>query len=167
MPLTLKRLAFVRRRHLYIATAVSTLGGLLFGYDNIVISGAIGYLSQFFHLDPAGIGWAAGCALIGCIVGAAGGGAVADRIGLKKGLAICAACFVLSSVGMLSVSSLTQFVIWRMIGGLGIGAASIMSPMYIAEIASSRPTCNALSAWNCRGHPLCCVCQYADPAHGQ
>jgi MFS transporter, SP family, arabinose:H+ symporter len=52
-----------------IAASVSTLGGLLFGYDNIVISGAIGYLSQSFHLDAAGIGWAAGCALVGCIVG--------------------------------------------------------------------------------------------------
>jgi hypothetical protein len=55
-----------------IAASVSTLGGLLFGYDNIVISGAIGYLSQSFHLDAAGIGWAAGCALVGCIVGCFG-----------------------------------------------------------------------------------------------
>ncbi|MFZ0146501.1 MAG: MFS transporter, partial [Candidatus Sulfotelmatobacter sp.] len=78
-----------------IAATVSTLGGLLFGYDNIVISGAIGYLSGLFHLDAAGIGWAAGCALIGCIAGCAGAGAVADYLGKKKGLALCAFCFAL------------------------------------------------------------------------
>jgi SP family arabinose:H+ symporter-like MFS transporter len=117
---------------------VSTLGGLLFGYDNIVISGAIGYLSQRFHLDAAGVGWAAGCALIGCIAGCAGAGAVADFLGKKKGLALCALCFALSSIGMLFASNLNQFVLWRLIGGIGIGAASVISPNYIAEIAPTR-----------------------------
>jgi MFS transporter, SP family, arabinose:H+ symporter len=117
---------------------VSTLGGLLFGYDNIVISGAIGFLSQLFHLDAAGIGWAAGCALIGCVVGCAAAGTVADSLGKKKGLALCALCFALSSVGMLFAANLHQFVIWRLIGGLGIGAASVISPNYIAEIAPTR-----------------------------
>lgn len=123
---------------LFIAASVSALGGLLFGYDNIVISGAIHYLALCFNLDAAGIGWAAGCALIGCTVGAAGAGAVVDRIGLKKGLYLCAACFALSSLGMWFAASLTQFVIWRLIGGLGIGGASIIAPMYIAEIAPAR-----------------------------
>ena len=121
-----------------IAASVSTLGGLLFGYDNIVISGAIGYLSQSFHLDAAGIGWAAGCALVGCIVGCAGAGTVADFLGKKKGLALCALCFALSSVGMLFATDLNQFVVWRLIGGVGIGAASVISPNYIAEIAPTR-----------------------------
>jgi SP family arabinose:H+ symporter-like MFS transporter len=123
---------------LIIAATVSALGGLLFGYDNIVISGAIHYLALCFKLDAAGIGWAAGCALIGCTVGAGGAGAVVDRVGLKKGLALCATCFALSSLGMWFAASLTQFVIWRLIGGLGIGAASIIAPMYIAEIAPAR-----------------------------
>jgi len=126
------------QRPLIIAASVSALGGLLFGYDNIVISGAIHYLALCFQLDAAGIGWAAGCALIGCTAGAAGAGAVVDRIGLKKGLALCAACFALSSLGIWFAASLTQFVIWRLIGGLGIGAASIIAPMYIAEIAPAR-----------------------------
>lgn len=126
------------RHPLVIAATVSTLGGLLFGYDNIVISGAIGYLSQLFHLDAAGTGWAAGCALIGCIVGCASAGTVADFLGKKKGLALCAICFALSSAGMLFAASLTQFVVWRLIGGLGIGAASVISPNYIAEIAPTR-----------------------------
>src|SRR4029077_1386601 len=123
---------------LVIAASVSTLGGLLFGYDNIVISGAIGYLSQSFQLDAAGIGWAAGCALVGCIVGCAGAGTVADFLGKKKGLALCALCFALSSVGMLFATDLNQFVVWRLIGGVGIGAASVISPNYIAEIAPTR-----------------------------
>jgi SP family arabinose:H+ symporter-like MFS transporter len=123
---------------LVVAASVSTLGGLLFGYDNIVISGAIGYLSQLFHLDAAGVGWAAGCALVGCIAGCAAAGTVADYLGKKKGLALCALCFAISSVGMLFAANLHQFVFWRLIGGVGIGAASVISPNYIAEIAPTR-----------------------------
>jgi MFS transporter, SP family, arabinose:H+ symporter len=126
------------RGPLIIAATVSTLGGLLFGYDNIVISGAIGYLSQSFHLDAGGIGWAAACALVGCIVGCAAAGTVADYLGKKKGLALCALCFGLSSMGMLFARDLHQFVLWRLIGGLGIGAASVIAPNYIAEIAPTR-----------------------------
>ena len=126
------------RAPLAVALAVSTLGGLLFGYDNIVISGAIGYLRNLFHLDAAGVGWAAGCALIGCVVGCAGAGTVADFLGRKKGLALCAVCFTLSSCGMLFAGSLNQFVGWRLLGGLGIGAASVIAPNYIAEIAPTR-----------------------------
>ena len=126
------------RSYLIIASIVSSLGGLLFGYDNIVISGAIHYLGLYFRLDAVGVGWAAGCALIGCMAGAASAGVLVDRFGQKMGLAFCAACFALSSAGMWFAGSLTQFVIWRMIGGLGIGAASIIAPMYIAEIAPAR-----------------------------
>ncbi len=126
------------RGPLFIAASVSTLGGLLFGYDNIVVSGAIRYLSQRFHLDATGTGWAASCALLGCIVGCAFAGTVADQLGKKKGLALCAVCFALSSGGIFFASSLHQFVVWRLIGGLGIGAASVISPNYIAEIAPTR-----------------------------
>jgi len=123
---------------LIVAASVSTLGGLLFGYDNIVISGAIGFLSQLFHLDASGMGWAAGCALVGCIVGCVAAGPIADYLGKKKGLALCALCFGLSSLGLLFAANLHQFVLWRLIGGLGIGAASVISPNYIAEIAPTR-----------------------------
>ena len=111
---------------------------MLFGYDNIVISGAIGYLSRLFHLNAAGIGWAAGCALVGCIAGCATAGTVADHLGKKKGLALCALCFALSSLGMLYAANLHQFVLWRLIGGVGIGAAAVISPNYSAEIAPTR-----------------------------
>lgn len=103
-----------------------------------MISGAIGYLSQLFHLDAAGIGWAAGCALIGCVIGCAVAGTVADHLGKKVGLALCAVCFALSSGGIFFADNLHQFVVWRLIGGLGIGAASVISPNYIAEIAPTR-----------------------------
>jgi SP family arabinose:H+ symporter-like MFS transporter len=95
-------------------------------------------LSQLFHLNPAGVGWAAGCALIGCIAGCVAAGTVADYLGKKKGLGLCALCFALSSVGMLFAGNLHQFVLWRLIGGVGIGAASVISPNYIAEIAPTR-----------------------------
>ena len=126
------------RTPLVIAASVSTLGGFLFGYDNIVISGAIGYLSRLFLLNAPGVGWAAGCALVGCIAGCAVAGTVADYLGKKKGLALCALCFALSSVGMLFAANLHQFVLWRLIGGVGIGAASVICPNYIAEIAPTR-----------------------------
>ncbi len=126
------------RKHLVIASIVSSLGGLLFGFDTIVISGAIHDLSVHFHLNAAATGWAAGCALIGCIIGAASAGSIADYFGRKKALGVCAACFALSSAGIWFANSLPQFSIWRMVGGLGIGAASIIAPMYIAEIAPTR-----------------------------
>jgi MFS transporter, SP family, arabinose:H+ symporter len=126
------------RTSLIIAASVSSLGGFLFGYDNIVISGAIGYLSVLFHLDEIGVGWAAACALVGCIFGCMAAGSVADYLGKKKGLGLCALCFALSSVGMLFANNLHQFVVWRLIGGVGIGAASVIAPNYIAEIAPTR-----------------------------
>ena len=75
---------------------------------------------------------------MGCIAGCAAAGTVADYLGKKKGLALCALCFALSSIGMLFASNLRQFVFWRLIGGVGIGAASVISPNYIAEIAPTR-----------------------------
>ena len=120
---------------LVLSTAVSALGGFLFGYDNIVISGAIGHLAEFFHLSPTGIGWAAGCALVGCLLGSAGSGLIADKFGLKKALYLCAACFALSAIGVWLAPTFSQYVVWRIIGGVGIGAASIVAPMYIAEIS--------------------------------
>jgi SP family arabinose:H+ symporter-like MFS transporter len=123
------------RGPLIVSTLVSSLGGFLFGYDNIVISGAIGHLSTYFHLQTVAIGWAAGCALIGCLIGSICSGSLADRFGLKKALYGCAACFALSSIGVWLSPTFAQYVLWRIVGGVGIGAASIVAPMYIAEIA--------------------------------
>jgi len=121
-----------------MSALVAGLGGFLFGFDNIVISGAIRFLSEHFHLGPAQTGWAAGCALLGCIIGTACGGVTVDRFGLKRGLSLCAILFASSSIGVFASQSFVQFSIWRIVGGLGIGAASIISPMYIAEVAPTK-----------------------------
>lgn len=123
---------------LWIATLVASLGGLLFGYDNIVISGAIHSIQSYFHLDAIGVGWAAGCALIGCLIGSATAGAIADRFGHRVTLGICALCFGLSALGVWASGSWASFVFWRIVGGVGIGSASIIAPMHIAEIAPAR-----------------------------
>lgn len=121
-----------------LVCAVAALGGLLFGYDTGVISGAIGPLEARFALKAKMVGWAASCALVGCIFGAAFAGAISDRMGRKKVLIISAVLFLVSAVGTALPRNLVEFIIFRFLGGLGVGAASMISPMYIAEIAPAR-----------------------------
>ena len=124
--------------YVFLVCVVAALGGLLFGYDTGVISGAIGPLEVRFELDAKWVGWAASCALVGCMFGAAFAGTVSDRIGRKRVLIISAVLFLISALGTALPRNLTQFIIFRFIGGLGVGAASITSPMYIAEISPAR-----------------------------
>lgn len=124
--------------YLTLICLVATLGGLLFGYDTGVISGAIGPLVERFELSPKMEGWAASCALVGCIVGAAFAGMISDWIGRKKLLVISAVLFLVSAVGTALPRNLAEFIIFRYVGGLGVGAASMTSPMYIAEISPAR-----------------------------
>jgi len=116
-------------------SAVAALGGLLFGYDTAVIAGVIGYFERKFELSPAGVGWAASSAIWGCVVGAMVAGYLSDRFGRKRVLIWTAVLFFVSSLGAAMPVNLTQFVIARFIGGIGIGAASMLSPLYISEIA--------------------------------
>lgn len=122
-------------RTVYMLTAVAALGGLLFGYDTAVIAGAIGYLKIRFELSAVMTGWAASSAIIGCIFGAMFAGWASDRFGRKKVLILTAILFLISAVGAAVPESLTQFTVFRFIGGLGIGAASMVSPLYITELA--------------------------------
>ena len=124
--------------YVLLACLVATLGGLLFGYDTGVISGTIGPLEAHFELSPEMVGWAAGCALVGCIIGAAFAGAASDALGRKKVLIVSAVMFLVSAIGTAVPPNLTFFIIFRIIGGLGVGAASMTSPMYIAEISPAR-----------------------------
>jgi len=124
--------------YVLLVCLVAALAGLLFGYDTGVISGAIGPLEQRFDLSPKGVGWAASCALVGCIFGAALAGTTSDRLGRKKVLIISAVLLLVSAVGTAIPRNLTEFIIYRFIGGLGVGAASLVSPMYIAEITPAR-----------------------------
>jgi SP family arabinose:H+ symporter-like MFS transporter len=118
-------------------SVVAALGGLLFGYDTAVIAGAIGPLTVKFDLSPAMVGWAVSSAIWGCVFGAMTAGYMSDRWGRKKVLIITAVLFTVSAIGSAIPSSLLTFVFARFIGGLGIGAASMLSPLYIAEIAPS------------------------------
>ncbi|HEV7714864.1 MAG TPA: D-xylose transporter XylE [Steroidobacteraceae bacterium] len=136
-------------------TLIAALGGLLFGYDTAVISGAVGAIDANF-IVPRGLpetaagslsGWTISCALLGCVIGAGLAGPVSQRIGRRGGLLVAAVLFLVSAigsaypefalgpVGSLGPAALTPFIMYRILGGIGVGIASMLSPLYIAEIA--------------------------------
>jgi len=125
--------------YIYTISAVAALGGLLFGYDWVVIGGAKPFYEKFFHLtDPSQQGWAMSCALVGCLVGALISGWLSDRLGRKRLLIAAGLVFAISSIGTGLAASFAAFVPWRILGGFAIGMASSLSPMYIAEIAPAQ-----------------------------
>jgi SP family arabinose:H+ symporter-like MFS transporter len=138
MPTTSTSPDTTNMRTVYMLTAVAALGGLLFGYDTAVISGAIGFLKIKFQLSAAMVGWAASSAIIGCIFGAMFAGWASDKLGRKRVLVYTAILFAVSAIGAAFPANLTQFAIFRFIGGLGIGAASMVSPLYITELAPAK-----------------------------
>lgn len=122
--------------YLWFVAGISALGGLLFGYDWVVIGGAKPFYEAHFGIAaPSQQAWAMSCALVGCLVGALASGMLSELIGRKKALLISAAAFAISSIGTGAAQSFDTFVLWRMSGGLAIGMASVLSPVYIAEIA--------------------------------
>jgi SP family xylose:H+ symportor-like MFS transporter len=153
--------------YIFGITMVATLGGLLFGYDTAVISGAVDSLKVFFHLNAATFGDAAtfyhgatvSSALIGCIIGSVVSGLFASYLGRKKSLFIASLLFLVSSLGAAfpeflfftkgdgSINVLLTFNIYRIIGGIGVGLASAICPMYIAEIAPAGIR-GKLVSWN-------------------
>ena len=122
--------------YLIIISLVSAMGGLLFGYDWVVIGGAKPFYEPFFGItgSPALQGWVMSCALTGCLAGAIFSGWLSDRFGRKKLLILSAVLFIIASIGTGSADSLPYFISFRILGGIGIGLASNLSPMYIAEI---------------------------------
>ena len=131
-----ERPAAYNARYIWFISLVAALGGLLFGYDWVVIGGAKPFYEKFFHLTtPAEIGWAMSSALIGCLLGAVASGALSDRFGRKRLLLLSAFIFAVSSVGTGLAGNFTSFLLWRVAGGVAIGLASNLSPMYIAEVA--------------------------------
>ncbi len=114
---------------------VAALGGLLFGFDTAVISGTIGLLKAQFELGPLMQGWVVSSALLGCIVGAMTSGTLSDRFGRKKLLVVAGGLFLISAVGSTIPSSPTMLVVARLIGGLGVGFASMLAPLYISELS--------------------------------
>jgi sugar porter (SP) family MFS transporter len=113
---------------------IATLGGLLFGYDTGVISGAIEPLTVKFALSDFMKGWVSGCVLVGCATGVLLVGPISDRFGRKVAMFLAALMFLASAIGTALPQDIGTFIIFRIIGGLGIGIASISTPMYIAEI---------------------------------
>jgi SP family xylose:H+ symportor-like MFS transporter len=114
---------------------ISALGGYLFGFDFAVISGALPFLRTAFHLSAWWEGFLTGSLALGCIAGCLLAGIIADKYGRRPGLMVAAAIFAVSSLGMAFSSGLTQFVLMRFCAGIGVGMASMLSPMYIAEIS--------------------------------
>ncbi len=123
------------KRYILAITAVVTLGGLLFGYDTGVIGGSQLYFTEYFNFTPSEQGWAVSSALYGCLIGALIAGWVSTRYSRKNALLIAGFLFAVSALGSGMPESLSMLVIFRIIGGLGVGIASMAAPMYIAEIA--------------------------------
>jgi sugar porter (SP) family MFS transporter len=127
---------YYNRVYVWTISVVAALGGLLFGYDWIVIAGAKPFYEKYFHLvDPSQQGWAMSCAVVGCLTGAIISGALSDKFGRKRLLMGAALLFAVTSVGTAFTHEFRAFVIWRICGGAAIGLASNLSPMYIAEVA--------------------------------
>ena len=123
--------------YLFFVCLVAAMGGLLFGFDTSVISGAIEFMQspEVFHLTPLEKGWAVGCILIGCMFGAGCAGKPSQVYGRKKMLLVTSVIFLLSTLGCAFAVNYTTFVVFRMIAGVSVGAASMLSPLYISEIA--------------------------------
>ncbi|SKC59524.1 sugar porter family MFS transporter [Pseudoxanthomonas indica] len=125
-------------RFIILISCVATIGGFLFGFDSGVINGTVDGLKQTFHSSSAGIGFEVASMLLGCAVGAFFAGRLADRWGRRAVLIIAAVLFLFSALGAGAAHSSLAFIIARVLGGFAVGAASVMSPAYIAEVASAR-----------------------------
>lgn len=126
----------MRSGYLWTIAAVAALGGLLFGWDWVVIGGAKPFFESYFRLkDPALVGWANSCALVGCLAGALLAGGSSARFGRRRPLTLAALLFAVTSIGNALASSFGAFVAWRICGGIAIGLASSLSPLYLSEVA--------------------------------
>jgi SP family sugar:H+ symporter-like MFS transporter len=118
--------------------STAALGGLLFGYDSSVINGAVSAIGEHFHVGATGLGFTVSSALLGAAVGAFGAGRLADRFGRLMVMRLAALLFLVSALGTGLVNSLALLIVFRVLGGVGIGMASVVAPAYIAEIAPAR-----------------------------
>jgi len=125
--------------YVWLISAVAAMGGLLFGWDWVVIGGAKPFFQRYFELtSEAQIGWANSCALVGCLVGALAAGMLSDKFGRKWLLILAALLFAVTSLGNALATDFNIFIAWRMLGGVAIGLASSLSPMYISEVAPAQ-----------------------------
>ena len=124
--------------YVWLVSVVAAMGGLLFGWDWVVIGGAKPFFQRFFELTEGQIAFAVSCALIGCFVGALVAGALSDRFGRKRLLIASALLFAVTSLGNALAGTFGIFIFWRILGGVAIGLASNLSPMYIAEVSPAQ-----------------------------
>src|SRR6202046_163404 len=124
--------------YLLKSTVVAALGGLLFGFDTAVISGTTSNLMQVYHLTPDLLGITVSAALIGTILGAMFAGIPGDKYGRRDSLRVMAVLYIVSALGCAFAWNWPALVVFRFIGGLGIGGSSVLGPMYIAEIAPAQ-----------------------------
>jgi sugar porter (SP) family MFS transporter len=124
--------------YLLKSTIVAALGGLLFGFDTAVIAGATHALTETFHLSPAALGMTVAAALWGTIIGSMLAGIPGDKFGRRDSLRVMAVLYVVSALGCALAWNWTSLVLFRFIGGLGIGGSSVLGPMYIAEVAPAK-----------------------------
>ncbi len=129
-----KRFTF-NRTYVYIISAIAALGGLLFGFDLVIISGTVPFFTKHFQLNEFQEGWAVGCINLGCAIGALIAGKLSDSIGRKKLLMLCAFLFAITGFGTGWATSYNLFIAFRMLSGVAVGAAALVCPMYIAEIS--------------------------------
>jgi len=122
-------------RYVFFLSVIAALGGFLFGYDTAVISGTTEDVKAFYELTDFQQGWYVGCAILGCIIGVMMAGKLSDVFGRKPMLMTAAVLFTISNIGCAIYSTFDQLVIYRIIGGIGIGVASIIAPLYISEIS--------------------------------
>jgi len=126
------------KSYLLFIALTAALGGFLFGYDTAVISGTIGFVKSKFALDAAMEGWFVSSALVGCIAGVAFAGELSDRLGRKKALIASGLLFSISALGCAISASHTELILFRLLGGVGVGVASMLSPLYISEVSPAK-----------------------------
>ena len=126
--------------YLFLVCLVGAAGGFLFGFDTSVISGVIEYISapQVYNLDELSKGWTVSCIIVGCMLGCVIAGPLSSRYGRKKALILTALVFLASSLGCALANHYTVFIIYRIIAGVAVGAASMLAPIYIAEISPAK-----------------------------
>lgn len=124
--------------YMLFLAVTAAVGGLLFGYDTAVISGTVELVTARFGLDSLQQGWYVGCALAGSIAGVLCAGVLSDRLGRRRTMLVSAVLFTVSAAGCALCADFTQLVVYRIVGGLGIGVVSVVSPLYISEVSAAR-----------------------------
>ena len=123
------------RNYVYLISAIAALGGVLFGFDLVIISGTVSFFKNYFQLNELQTGWAVGCINLGAAIGALLGGKLSETLGRKKLLMICAVLFAFTGVCTGWADTFQLFILFRILSGVAVGAAALVCPMYVAEIS--------------------------------